>query len=103
MPDIWTHHPEIVRDLLREAGFTWGAEPRILEGRDLHRRWQQDRRRHLHSPGRHDCECWYGGVGVRSPRRSAARRCLRSIWDSDRHSVCARYAGLLNPGRSPDS
>jgi len=34
MPDIWTHHPEIVRDLLREAGFTCGVEPRILKGRD---------------------------------------------------------------------
>jgi hypothetical protein len=34
LPDIWTEHPEIVRDLLREAGFTCGVEPRILEGRD---------------------------------------------------------------------
>jgi len=34
MPDIWTERPEIVRDLLREAGFTCGVEPRILEGRD---------------------------------------------------------------------
>ncbi len=34
MPDIWTEHPEIVRDLLQEAGFTCGVEPRILEGRD---------------------------------------------------------------------
>jgi hypothetical protein len=34
MPDTWTHHPEIVRDLLREAGFTCGVEPRILKGRD---------------------------------------------------------------------
>jgi hypothetical protein len=34
MPDIWTHHPEIVRDLLREGGFTCGVEPRILKGRD---------------------------------------------------------------------
>ena len=34
MPDIWTHHPEIVRDLLREAGLTCGVEPRILKGRD---------------------------------------------------------------------
>ena len=32
--DIWTHHPEIVRNLLREAGFTCGVEPRILKGRD---------------------------------------------------------------------
>ena len=31
MPDIWTHHPEIVRDLLREAGFTCGVDPRILK------------------------------------------------------------------------
>ena len=34
MPDIWTERPEIVRDLLQEAGFTCGVEPRILEGRD---------------------------------------------------------------------
>src|SRR3990170_3540105 len=34
LPDIWTEHPEIVRDLLREAGFSCGVEPRILEGRD---------------------------------------------------------------------
>src|SRR5688572_2426273 len=34
MPAIWTHHPEIVRDVLREAGFTCGVEPRILKGRD---------------------------------------------------------------------
>jgi hypothetical protein len=34
MPDIWTEHPEIVRDLLREAGLTCGVEPRILKGRD---------------------------------------------------------------------
>lgn len=34
MPDIWTEHPEIVRDLLREAGFTCGVEPRVLSGRD---------------------------------------------------------------------
>ena len=34
MPDIWTEHPEIVRDLLQEAGFSCGVEPRILEGRD---------------------------------------------------------------------
>jgi hypothetical protein len=34
LPDIWTEHPEIVRDLLEEAGFTCGVEPRILEGRD---------------------------------------------------------------------
>jgi hypothetical protein len=34
LPDIWTEHPEIVRDLLREAGFTCGVEPRILKERD---------------------------------------------------------------------
>jgi hypothetical protein len=34
VPDIWTEHPEIVRDLLREAGLTCGVEPRILKGRD---------------------------------------------------------------------
>ncbi len=34
LPDIWTEYPEIVRDLLREAGFSCGVEPRILEGRD---------------------------------------------------------------------
>jgi hypothetical protein len=34
VPDVWTEYPEIVRDLLKEAGFTCGVEPRILEGRD---------------------------------------------------------------------
>jgi hypothetical protein len=34
LPDIWTEHPEIVRDLLREAGLTCEVEPRILKGRD---------------------------------------------------------------------
>ena len=34
LPDIWTEHPEIVRDLLREARFTCGVEPRVLRGRD---------------------------------------------------------------------
>lgn len=34
MPDIWTRHPDIVRDLLAEAGFTCGAEPRFLKPRD---------------------------------------------------------------------
>jgi hypothetical protein len=34
LPDVWTEHPEIVRDLLREAGFTCGVQPRILHGRD---------------------------------------------------------------------
>ncbi len=35
MPDIWTKHPEIVRDLLKEGGFQCGVEPRILKGRDV--------------------------------------------------------------------
>jgi len=34
MPDIWTKHPDIVRDLLKEAGFTCGVKPRFLESRD---------------------------------------------------------------------
>jgi hypothetical protein len=34
LPDVWTEHPEIVRELLREAGFTCGVEPRILKGRN---------------------------------------------------------------------
>jgi hypothetical protein len=34
VPDIWTERPDIVRDLLREAGFTCGVEPRILKDRD---------------------------------------------------------------------
>jgi hypothetical protein len=34
VPDVWTKHPDIVRDLLREAGFTCGATPRFLQGRD---------------------------------------------------------------------
>jgi hypothetical protein len=34
LPDVWTEYPEIVRDLLVEAGFTCGVEPRILKGRD---------------------------------------------------------------------
>ena len=34
MADIWTKHPEIVRDLLKEGGFQCGVEPRILKGRD---------------------------------------------------------------------
>ena len=34
VPDVWTEYPEIVRDLLQEAGFNCGVEPRILEGRD---------------------------------------------------------------------
>ena len=34
MPDVWTHHPDIVRDLLKEAGFTCGVQGRFLQGRD---------------------------------------------------------------------
>jgi hypothetical protein len=34
MPDIWTKHPEIVRDLVKEAGFRCGVEGRFLKGRD---------------------------------------------------------------------
>jgi len=34
MPDVWTKHPEIVRDLLKEGGFTCGVAPRVLKGRD---------------------------------------------------------------------
>jgi hypothetical protein len=34
VPDIRTHHPELVRDLLEQAGFRCGVEPRVLEGRD---------------------------------------------------------------------
>ena len=34
MPDVWTHHPDIVRDLLKEAGFRCGVEGRFLKGRD---------------------------------------------------------------------
>ena len=34
MPDIWTKHPEIVRDLVKEAGFSCGVEGRFLPGRD---------------------------------------------------------------------
>jgi hypothetical protein len=34
MPDIWTKHPDTVRSLLKEAGFTCGAEPRFLKPRD---------------------------------------------------------------------
>jgi hypothetical protein len=34
MPDVWTKHPEIVRDLLKEAGFRCGVEGRFLKGRD---------------------------------------------------------------------
>jgi len=28
MPDIWTKHPEIVRELLKEAGYTCGVQGR---------------------------------------------------------------------------
>ena len=34
MPDVWTNHPDIVRDLLKEAGFGCGVEGRFLKGRD---------------------------------------------------------------------
>jgi hypothetical protein len=34
MPDVWTKHPDIVRDLLKEAGFTCGVEGRFLKGRN---------------------------------------------------------------------
>jgi hypothetical protein len=34
MPDVWTKHPDIVRDLLKEAGFKCGVEGRFLKGRD---------------------------------------------------------------------
>jgi hypothetical protein len=34
VPDIYTDHPDVVRTLLAEGGFTCGVEPRILEGRD---------------------------------------------------------------------
>ena len=34
MPDIWTKHPDIVRDLLQAGSFKCGVEPRILKGRD---------------------------------------------------------------------
>lgn len=34
MPDVWTRYPDIVRDLLKEGGFTCGVTPRVLKGRD---------------------------------------------------------------------
>jgi hypothetical protein len=34
VPDIRTHNPELVRDLLEQAGFRCGVQPRVLEGRD---------------------------------------------------------------------
>jgi len=34
MPDVWTKHPDVVRDLLKEAGFTCGVAGRFLPGRD---------------------------------------------------------------------
>ena len=34
MPDLWTKHPDLVRDLLKEAGFQCGVEARFLKGRD---------------------------------------------------------------------
>lgn len=30
MPDIWTNYPEIVKEILKEAGFRCGVEPQIL-------------------------------------------------------------------------
>jgi hypothetical protein len=34
MPDVWTKHPDVVRDLLKEGGFTCGVAGRFLPGRD---------------------------------------------------------------------
>ncbi len=34
MPDVWTHHPEMLRDFLVEAGLPCGVEPRVLHPRD---------------------------------------------------------------------
>jgi len=34
MPDVWTKHPVIVRDLLKEGGFKCGVAPRVLKDRD---------------------------------------------------------------------
>jgi len=34
MPDIWTKHPEVVRDILAKAGFKCGVEPTILPARE---------------------------------------------------------------------
>jgi hypothetical protein len=34
VPDISTPHPELVRDLLEQAGIQCGVEPRVLQGRD---------------------------------------------------------------------
>lgn len=34
MPDVWTKHPDIVRDLLKEGGFKCGVAPRVLKDRD---------------------------------------------------------------------
>lgn len=34
MPDIWTKHPEIVRDLLKAGGLRCGVEPRIVKDKD---------------------------------------------------------------------
>jgi len=33
-PDIWTKHPEIVRNVLVKAGFECGVKPTILPERD---------------------------------------------------------------------
>ena len=34
MPDIYTKHPDIVKNLLETGGFRCGIEPRILKPRD---------------------------------------------------------------------
>ena len=34
MPDVWTRHPVIVRDLLEQGGFKCGVAPRVLKDRD---------------------------------------------------------------------
>jgi hypothetical protein len=34
MPDVWTRYPDLVRDLLKEGGFTCGVAPRVLKDRD---------------------------------------------------------------------
>jgi hypothetical protein len=34
VPDVWTKHPDIVKSLLQEAGFTCGVESRFLKPRD---------------------------------------------------------------------
>ena len=39
-PDIWTKHPEIVREVLQKAGFKCGVKPTILpeKGKDIERK-----------------------------------------------------------------